>query len=216
MDLSPGMKTAVIVSGGDPVPPDVLEDLPDDPWVVAADGGADHAADLGLAVDVLIGDLDSVSRDVVSSIDEERIIGHPTDKDATDLELAFELVAAADDVDRVVLVGGTGGRLDHFLANAMLICAPRFAHLDLVWIAPPARATVVRDHVRLHGSVGDKVSLIPIGGDAVGVTTTGLRWPLAGDDLRIGSTRGVSNEFSTAVSTIAIESGVLLVVQPEG
>ncbi|MGF1666819.1 MAG: thiamine diphosphokinase [Acidimicrobiia bacterium] len=210
------MRTAVIVAGGDPVPAEVLEDLPGGAWVVAADSGADHARSLGLDVDVIVGDLDSITPATLAAFPEAEVHSHPVDKDATDLELAIALVSDTHDIDRVVVIGGTGGRLDHFLANAMALAAPRFSHLDIVWIAHPGRATIVHRHARLHGSVGDQISLVPVGGDVVGVRTTGLRWALDGDDLPFGTSRGVSNTFSSSVAAVTIESGVLLVVQPVG
>jgi thiamine pyrophosphokinase len=210
------VRTAVIVAGGDPVPSEVLQDLPESPWVVAADSGADHAVALGLAVDVIVGDLDSITPATLAALPNAEVRGHSPNKDATDLELAVNLVAERDDIGRLVLIGGTGGRIDHFLANAILISSPRFSHLQIEWIAHPARVTVVHDHARLHGTDRDQVSLIPVGGMAEGVRTTGLRWPLIDETLPFGSSRGVSNEFTSAVATVSITSGVLLVVQPHG
>ncbi len=206
----------MVIAGGEPVPADVLDDLPERAWVVAADSGADHALSLGLTVDVIVGDLDSISSDTLAAFPLADVRSHPADKDATDLELAVAVVADQPDIDRLVVVGGTGGRLDHFLANAMALAAPRFAHLDIVWLAHPGRVTVVHEHARLHGSVGDQISLIPAGGDVSGVRTTGLRWTLDGDDLPFGTSRGVSNTFTSSVATVTLEAGVLLVVQPLG
>lgn len=210
------MRTAIVIAGGDAVPGEVLDDLPDTALVVAADSGADHALALGLAVDVIVGDLDSISPETLSSLVGAEIQPHPTDKDATDLELALALAAATPDIDRVLVIGGTGGRLDHFLANAMVIASPSLAHLSVEWIAHPGRVTVVHDHARLHGDAGDQLSLIPVAGDVTGVTTTGLRWALKGETLTFGSSRGVSNEFSAAVATVTIAEGILVVVQPSG
>jgi thiamine pyrophosphokinase len=208
--------TAIVVTGGDEVPLDVLDDLPEDGWVVAADSGADHARRLGLTVDVIVGDLDSIDPATLMAFPDATIHDHPVDKDATDLELALQLVAADSDVSRVVVIGGSGGRLDHFLANAATLSSPSLAHVDVVWIAHPGRVTVVHDIARLHGSVGEQVSLVPIGGDVQGVRTTGLRWPLDDETLAFGSSRGVSNELVKAVATVAITDGVLLAVQPAG
>jgi thiamine pyrophosphokinase len=60
--------------------------------------------------------------------------------------------------------------------------------------------------------VGDLVSLLPLGGDARGVTTTGLAWALKGDTLRFGFSRGVSNEMTSHEARIEIDEGLLLVV----
>jgi thiamine pyrophosphokinase len=206
----------VVVAGGDPVPVEVLEDLPDNAWVVAADSGADHALTLGLSVDVIIGDLDSISPMAIAAFPDAEIHDHPVDKNATDLELAVSLVADRHDMDRLVVIGGTGGRLDHFLANALVLAAARFSHMGIVWIAHPGRVTIVHHHARLHGSVGDHVSLIPVGGAVTGVSTTGMRWRLDSEDLAFGTSRGVSNEFTSAVAGVTIEAGTMLVVQPLG
>jgi thiamine pyrophosphokinase len=79
----------------------------------------------------------------------------------------------------------------------------------------PAHVVVVRDHVELRGRVGSLVSLLPAGGPASGVHTTGLRWPLTGEELGAGSTRGVSNEMTEPTATVALTEGVLLTVQPD-
>jgi len=208
------MRTAVVVAGGDPPPRDVLDDLPDEVWVVGADSGADRALELGLSLDLIVGDMDSISSGTVAASPNAQVMAFPADKDATDLELALDTVADRDDIDRVIVLGGTGGRLDHFLATTLILAAPRFADLAVEWLAHPGRVTVIHGHARLHGTVRAHISLLPVGGDVTGVTTTNLRWPLTGERLPFGSSRGVSNEFTAAVATVSIESGVLIAVQP--
>ena len=66
--------------------------------------------------------------------------------------------------------------------------------------------------VTLAGSPGDLVSLLPLGGDARGVTTAGLTWVLARDTLRFGYSRGVSNEMSGDQARVQLEEGYLWVV----
>jgi thiamine pyrophosphokinase len=78
----------------------------------------------------------------------------------------------------------------------------------------PAHLTIVRHEARLEGPVGGIVSLIPLHGPATGVTTAGLLYPLADEDLAAGSTRGVSNELTGPVATVTIRGGVLAAVQP--
>lgn len=209
------LTSAVIVTGGDPVFPAALQEIPERAWVIAADSGLDHANSLGLRVDLLIGDLDSVSEPALRAAEQIPIQRHPADKDSTDLELALRTVATRTEIERVIVVGGHGGRIDHLLANAAIVSSADFAAVDIEWIAGPARIHVVHHHAQLHGTAGEVVSLIPIGGDAGGVSTTGLRWALAGDMLPAGSTRGVSNEFEHAVATVRVETGCLLAVQPD-
>src|ERR1700690_3756339 len=86
-------RAAIVLAGGDPVEPRLRTFLPDDAVVVAADSGLHQAELLGLRVDYVVGALDSADPDAV---DRARAAGavverHPADKDATDLELAFDL-----------------------------------------------------------------------------------------------------------------------------
>jgi thiamine pyrophosphokinase len=136
------------------------------------------------------------------------------EKDATDLELALE-AARARGALRVTVVGGGGGRLDHLLANVLLLAAPRFGDLEIDALLPPARIAVVRSHNSLFGRPGELCTLLPAGGPADGVTTTGLRYPLRDERLPAGTTRGVSNLFVETTATVSVRSGVLLAIQPE-
>ena len=205
------MNTVIVFAGGEVPPKGVVADLPTADLIVAADGGMTVAEALGIAVDVLVGDLDSIDPELPGHLIVER---HPEDKDATDLELAFELVAR-DWPERVVVVGGAGGRADHEMATASLLCSPRWAPIEEIdWVTGRARSHVVRGHRQIHGDIGTLISLIPYGGDAMDVHTKGLRWELDGDTLSAGSTRGVSNLMISPVVDLRVGSGVLLAVLP--
>jgi thiamine pyrophosphokinase len=81
--------------------------------------------------------------------------------------------------------------------------------------AGPSAVRVLRggERLALAGSVGDVVSLLPIGGDASGVTTDGLRWPLEAATLGLGRSRGLSNEIVAAPASVGLGQGTLLVVE---
>jgi len=206
---------ALVVAGGDPVDPRWAAALPLDALVVAADSGLDRARDLGLAVDLVVGDLDSVDPDHLAAATAAgvRVERHPTDKDATDLDLALAAALDAGATSATVLAAG-GGRLDHFLANVLLLAAPRWSPLTVTALVGEARATVIRTNATLHDAPGALVTLLALGGSATGVSTTGLRWALRGERLEPGSTRGVSNEMTGPAATVAIDAGALLAIQP--
>ncbi|MDX6233030.1 MAG: thiamine pyrophosphokinae [Nocardioidaceae bacterium] len=207
-------RTILVIAGGDPVTPDELGPVPSDAFVIAADSGIDRALELSLHVDLAVGDFDSVTPHALDEVARAGAVieAHPEAKDRTDLELALD--AALDrQPARVIVVGGHGGRLDHFLANALLLASPGYAPLDIVAHMGPARVTVVRDVAALHGEPGDLVTLVPVNGPATGVTTEGLLYPLHGEALQPGSTRGVSNELAEPVASVRLTSGVLLAVQ---
>jgi len=212
----PGVLSAVVLAGGEPVDPTAVPPLPADALVIAADSGLHVAAELALHVDVVVGDLDSAAPDAVAVARQAgaRVERHPVDKDRTDLDLALAAASAAG-AHRVVVVGGGGGRLDHLLGNVLLLGSDDYAHLELEALVSGARLLVVRRERELHGEPGSLVSLLPLGGPARGVRTTGLRFPLDGDDLAAGSSRGVSNELVAPVATVALDAGVALAVQPD-
>jgi thiamine pyrophosphokinase len=208
--------TAIVFAGGDPPTRAALRDLPAAECVLAADSGLEHAYAAGVAVDVVVGDLDSVHPDTLDAAVRAGAVieRHPAAKDATDLELAL-LAAVARGAGEIVVVGGHGGRLDHFLANALLLAAPALAGARVRARLGDADVTVVRDRADLSGVPGALCSLLHVAAAAEGVRTDGLRFPLHGETLVPGSTRGVSNEFLTADATVSVERGVLLAVLPE-
>lgn len=202
---------AWVVAGGDPPEPRLLGELANPQLVVAADSGADIAAGLGLRVDVVVGDFDSVTPAGAAAAREQRRF--PTDKDATDLALA--LAEARDrGAGSLSVVGGSGGRLDHLLANVAVLAGDALAPVRVDALMGSARLWVVRRRETIRGTVGDLVTLLAHGGPATGVRTTGLRWALAGETLEAGSSRGVSNVFAAPEATVSLESGVILAIRP--
>jgi thiamine pyrophosphokinase len=208
--------SALIVLGGEEVAPELRHDLPAHVVVIAADSGVDQAHRLGLEVDVAIGDFDSVTG---AGLDRARRQGaqvsrHPVAKDASDFELALD-VALAFGVSAAAIVGGDGGRLDHLLANALVMASPRYSPVELTALgAGGARLHVVRGVRRISGAPGELVTLLAVNGPALGVTTHELLYPLRGERLDPGSSRGVSNQLTAAEATVSVESGVVLAVLP--
>ena len=201
----------VIASGPGPSLP-----LPDAATVIAADGGLDRALALGVEVDVVVGDLDSVTADALAAAGDvgARIVRHPVAKDATDLELALD-EAVLLGARRVLVVASADGRLDHLLASLLLLGSERYAELELDALVGEALVQVVHGQRTLTGGAGEIVTLLAPAGPATGVTTTGLEYPLAGETLQPGSTRGVSNVFTGAQAGVSVVSGVLFAVRPD-
>jgi len=206
----------VIVASGEP-------DAADAAWleqadlVVAADGGAGWVDRMGRRPDLLVGDLDSADPALVARLATAgtSIERHPTDKEASDTELAIE-AARSRGATEILVLGALGGdRLDHELANLLLMADPSLADPPLRIVRGGTRVRVIRDggRLELEGDIGDTVSLLPVGGDAVGMTTTGLRWPLSGSKLRAGRSRGLSNEILAAPASVSLARGALLVVE---
>jgi thiamine pyrophosphokinase len=210
-----GEPTVIVFTGGDAVPEAVADVLDPSAFVIAADSGLDHARALGRRVDVVIGDLDSVSDVGLASAEAAGVAveRHDRDKDETDLELALD-AAMAHGAGRIVVVGGHGGRLDHFLANALLLAAPAYASAVVDALMGPSRVHVVHRRRSLLATPGETCTLLPVHGEVGGVTTEGLRWSLHDEALRAGTSRGVSNIVEEPSITVSVRAGTLLVVFP--
>jgi thiamine pyrophosphokinase len=205
----------VVVSGGNPPDPRAARGVPAGAPVVAADRGLGYALGLGFEVAVAVGDFDSVSAEALAEAEAAgvRFERHPAEKDATDLELALD-TAAAMAPGRILLLAGTGGRLDHELSALLLLASERYASAQVDALVGEARVHVVRGERELGGQPGELISLFAVDGPAAGVWTEGLAYPLRGETLEPGSSRGVSNVFAGDSARIRVERGVLLAVRP--
>jgi thiamine pyrophosphokinase len=213
----------VIVRGGPAPDPRVRGHVAPDSFVIAVDSGYEHAVALGLVVDVVVGDLDSISPSALLQLQALGIpiVRYPTDKDATDLELALELALtlSAEVASRpVTVLGGAGwdDRFDHVAGQIGLLASPRWKLLTLTAYLGTASVRPVHggSDVALSGVVGSVVSIVPVGGPAHGVGTDGLRYPLHGETLDVFATRGVSNEFAASSARVSLTHGVVLVIVP--
>lgn len=220
------MGTAVIFTGGPPPADSVtsarmsrmsrsLEGYQPD-LVVAADSGLALATATGWSPDVVIGDMDSVDPAalVAAETSGARIVRHPVDKDATDLELALDAVAAAGASD-VLVLGSTGGRLDHLLGGALVLASPRYSDMRIHGYLGGTRVLPVHDRRSFRAEIGAVVSLVAVNGPATGVTTTGLRWVLQDARLDPGSSLGMSNELLEDAAEVHIDAGTLIVIVPD-
>jgi len=225
-DPGPAGPSAVVLASGDPLPASLLADTADAidraELVVAADGGLQHAHRAGRDVDVLVGDLDSVTS---SALERARragteVIVHPSDKSMTDLDLALGIVlerlgasVGTAGVPEVLVVGGHGGRLDHLLGNLLVLASDRYAGLRISAWSGTDVVHLVRDVTTVHGDPGAAVSLLALHGPARGVTTTGLRFPLDDALLEPGSSLGISNEIVESPATVRVQGGVLAAIR---
>ncbi len=182
-------------------------------WIIAADGGARHCKALGLLPHTAIGDFDSLSEAELQELAAQgvEIIRHPRRKDFTDLELALQL-AVERAAGEIVVFAGLGERWDMTLANLLLPAAAHLRGVSIRLVDGAQEITLLCGGclVHLEGSPGDVVSLIPISGDARGVTTQGLEYPLDNETLYFGATRGVSNVLLAKQAQISLADGLLI------
>jgi thiamine pyrophosphokinase len=207
------MRAAIVGNGRLPPTRSLRQLLRHADLVVCADGGLRPTRALRVTPQVAIGDFDSASPSLLAWARRHgtRLLAYPREKDKTDTELAIQyaLRAGASTID---LVGVLGGRIDHSLANIALLVAlarqrrrARIVHGETELFLATPRASI-------PGRVGDRVSLIPLSARVSGVSTRGLKYPLADSTLRVDSTRGISNEITASPASVRTRRGWLLVV----
>src|SRR5438270_8208810 len=164
--------------------------------VVAADGGARALLRAGWRPTAILGDMDSLPPDLLATwrAGGGETLVFPPEKDETDLELALAYVLQRG-ARRIAVLGALGGRVDHELANLLLLAAPLLDGIAAAVLDRHTRVVAVRDEIELAGRTGDLLSLLPVTAAATGIVTEGLAYRLNGETLLLGPARGVSNVF---------------------
>jgi thiamine pyrophosphokinase len=199
----------VVITGGLAPPAEIVKRWCESAKVVvAADSGFDTATRAGVCPDAVVGDFDSIENRNAFAVYDGIVERHPRDKDLTDTELGIELLSARG-CDEWVILGGGGGRSDHFLGILFLFDRPE---APLVWVTDRAEFSRVEAEHKLEGKPGSVVSVFPIGEDSCTARSQGLKWPLDGIVWRRGDI-GVSNELVAPVARITVVSGRLLLVR---
>lgn len=185
---------ALIVAGGTPPSRELLDrHLKDSDIILAADAGFRPLDECGVAPSILIGDMDSLGEDAASRADAlgVKIMRVPSHKNSTDAELAVgEAVRLG--ADEIVLLGATGGRIDHLLGNLMLVHLGWHMGASTTMEDETQTISLIEEEGTIHGHRGQTVSILPADQDAV-VSAEGLEYPL--DELHLTNLRprGVSN-----------------------
>ncbi len=185
--------------------------------LICADGGARTALALGLKPDIVIGDLDSLDDTLQTQLKAlgARFDVYPVAKDWTDLELALRLAVqegVPEGAQEIIVLGALGGRLDQQFANVLLLLLAELQGISARIVDEQQELFVTRDQATIEGAAGDIVSLIPLGGDALGIVTEGLQYPLRDEPLPTGPARGISNVMTGPVARVSLRQGALLVV----
>ena len=195
--------------------------------LIAADAGALLAEPLGLRLDLIVGDGDSLGEAALAGFEapgrrRRTLAGR---QGLSDTELAL-IAAAGRAADEVTVLGAFGGRLDHALANIWILAHPALAGRTVSLLDGRSRVRLLSASgpsgsaeaagLDLVGRPGDLVTLLPFDGAATGVTTSGLRWPLVEASLPAGFSRGLSNEILPADGQpprVELGGGQLIVIE---
>lgn len=182
--------------------------------IICADGAAKYLMDLNIYPDLLIGDLDSINEKTLKWVEKNniKIQRFPVKKDMTDTELAVES-ALKQNPNKITIIGAIGSRLDHSLGNIMLLYKIHKLGIDAAVVNEINYITIVSDVLKMKCRIGEIISIIPVGGDARGVTLEGLKYPLNDHNIKMGSSLGISNKSVSEEIIISVKDGILLVVK---
>ncbi|MFG6348497.1 MAG: thiamine diphosphokinase [Lachnospiraceae bacterium] len=192
--------------------------------IACADSGLDAARKLGLGIDFLLGDFDSVQKDTLAGFMEEnaqhgsstRFAKYPPEKDYTDMHLILEW-AVEQKPSEIIILGATGGRLDHLVANINILMLPR-AHNIPAYIVDRNNKlclTGSRHVIKKEYSPWKYISVYPLTNRVTGVSLSGVKYPLENAVLEKGGSTTVSNEFAANASeaVVSLDTGILIVIQ---
>ena len=192
--------------------------------VVCADSGLNAAYELGVKVDYFMGDFDSVSSDILKLYMDKKIdnskaaefVKYPTQKDATDTELVLDYVLE-NNASSIVILGATGGRIDHLLANIGILLKALKKNIETYIVDSYNKICLIDKKTEIYrDDIWNKyISFYPYTEKVENVRLSGLKYELKGENIEIGSSRTVSNEFAEGCdrASISFDKGILIVIQ---
>jgi thiamine pyrophosphokinase len=178
--------------------------------ILAADGGADHLARLGLRPAAVIGDLDSISPETRAWLGEESLIVRP-DQDRTDLDKALEYAFENLGVEHVTVIAALGGRVDHELGNLGLLARLAMGE-RLVFEGANLRVLAIDGEATLAAHPGETWSFWTFD-PFVRVTVVGVRWPLENAAIDVGGRPSISNEATADEVRVQATGGAVIVMR---
>lgn len=192
--------------------------------IVCADSGINAAYALQLPVDYIMGDFDSASGEILQKYQRQQVansigvqfVRYPVAKDATDTEMVLEWLVSQQP-EEITILGATGGRMDHLLANVNILMGPLAKRIPAYIVDPNNRLYLADGTVQIHrqNMFGKYISLLPLTERVRPLTLRGLEYGLEDYTMTIGNSRGVSNEMAKDADTavISFTEGILIVIE---
>ncbi len=207
------MRAIIFINGQFHEPKSTRRLIRPDDYIIAVNGGTYHALSINVMPHTIIGDLDSLGPAEEARVRSGKsdILRFPSRKDETDLELGLRY-AIEKGYNEILLLAALGGRLDQSFANVCLLTLPELRGIDVRIVEGTQTAFLICDSAEIVGKPGNIVSILPIGGDASGITNRGLEWPLDNATLALGTTQGISNVMLGERAYISVREGMLFCV----
>lgn len=201
------MKRAALIANGQIESPQKLRPLIlEYQRIIAVDGGLHHCREMKVDPHLIVGDFDSCSPDLLKHYQDIPKISLSKEKDETDLEIAIEHEFKKEGIQEITLFAAWGYRIDHSLTNALFLGRyPEKLRLE----SGKETLYAIHKHAQIKVQIGQILSLIPIYGPVLKITTSGLKWELKNSKLDYGFI-GISNVCLKEKIEITIDQGMLL------
>lgn len=205
------MKAIILLNGKSPSKELCLNVVNNSSLIIACDGALDYALEYGITPNIAIGDMDSTKREDRNKLIKE-IVVFPVEKDEIDSQLAMDLAIEKGYKD-IVLLGATGGRIDHEFANLQLMYRYAKQGINIESIDEYNHIKVQTGHIKINGEVGQKVSLLPIESEVRVESSDGLYYSLNNRIMTFDEPIGVSNVLMKPEASVVVKSGYLLIIK---
>ncbi len=186
-----------------------LDEIKDSDILIAIDGGMEWFSKLNINPNILIGDLDSISKKTLEELRSDKgliIKKHPKEKDSTDMELGIDYLIS-NNCKEIIIFGGTGTRLDHTLANVFLLDKLNKKNIKGKIIDKNNTILIIDNNYEMKKELGKYISIIPITELGSTISLEGFKYDLNNYSLKFGSTMGVSNEIVDEKAYINVVKG---------
>lgn len=185
--------------------------------MIAADSGMNFLHRNGIVPDIIAGDFDSAKEESVAyfqGLNNVQVMKLNPIKDDTDTEFVIR-EAIRRGAKEITVLGATGTRLDHVLANVYLLGIGLEESVFIQLVDKHNRIRMINSDLEIgrDEQFGDYVSVLPVKGDAKGVNLEGMKYPLYDANIKCFSSLGVSNEIIDEVAKISLKQGTLLVIE---
>ena len=185
--------------------------------IIGVDKGLEFCYRNHVIPDWILGDFDSISKEVIDWYREQQEIPirqYKPEKDDTDTRLGMELALKLGS-DKIFLLGATGGRLDHYMGNLQSLLITAMEEKE-GWILDEQNAITVRKAGKIcihkEEQFGKYVSFFSMGDEVTGLSLTGFQYPLDGYTLKNSDGIAVSNQLLDDCGIIEFETGYLMMV----
>lgn len=207
------MKTVIICNGQITDYEYCLDIIKDADYIICADGGTRHSYNMDLNPDLIIGDFDSSNSTYLEYYKKLgiKIERYPEDKDKTDSHIC--VLRALNFSDEIILMGATGSRLDHSMANISLLKLGMDKGIKMYIADKQNEIYLVNNEITIEGSPGEMFSLLPLTERVDGLCVCGAKYDLNEAVMEIGDPYGTSNQFKQEVVEIKIKNGYLLIIK---